>query len=160
MWHLTCATWHMTCDTWHVTYDTSWGVNKWVKTSTLQITFLNCIKASAPTRTLLPNFQRQFLSDKLFYIKIRSGNTFNSIFGPLSAQINVWFSAQKQQYLKYFFLTTNALLLDTQRTSPWPRWTFPSPPTHFSLTWRAYFSNWKKTNKCWRTITILFGKNQ
>ena len=134
MWHLTCATWHMTCDTWHVTCDTSWGVNKWVKTSTLQKTFFNCVKASAPTRTFLPNFQRQFLSDKLFYIKIRSGNTFNSIFGPLSAQINVWFSAEKQQYLKYFFLTTNALPLDPnallldldvlflhpRRTSPWP----------------------------------------
>ena len=58
--------------------------------------------------------------------------------------LNVWYSAEALLIDPWhtFSLTPGALLLDPWRTSLWPL-------THFSLTWRANFSNRKKaTKKC------------
>ena len=57
--------------------------------------------------------------------------------------------------LKHFSLTPDALFLDPGalllapwRTSPWPL-------MHFSLSWRAYFSELKKSNKLWKKNSKL-----
>ena len=63
-----------------------------------------------------------FFLNKYFFIRAR-----HIFVGPLSGQLNMLYSPETKKKSMHFSLTPNALLLDHQRTSPWP-------PTHFSLT--------------------------